>query len=185
MSGDLDQLLAVEHPTAGGGDEGIRIMGLGLAGRRDEAITFVETVRERLRLPAFQVWGRYLMAWLRRDVDEMLAHMRELGTYKVQNDPEAIFLQGWMACDVGQYEIGLEYVQRAVARGYSAAPTLASSRHFDALRGSPVFMSTLADAEAGRRHALVAFREAGGSRLLGRGGGAQSKSPGAISPDQP
>jgi hypothetical protein len=98
----------------------------------------------------------------------MLKRMRNLGAYKVQNDPEAIFLQGWMACDVGQYEVGLEYLRRAVARGYSAAPTLANSRHFDALRPSPVFMATLADAEAGRRHALVAFREAGGERLLGR-----------------
>jgi serine/threonine protein kinase/tetratricopeptide (TPR) repeat protein len=168
MAGDLDQLLAVEHPTSGGGDEGIRIMGLGLAGRREEALAFVDTVRERLRLPAFQVWGEYLIAWLQRDIDAMLKRMRNLGAYKVQNDPEAIFLQGWMACDVGQYEVGLEYLRRAVARGYSAAPTLANSRHFDALRPSPVFMATLADAEAGRRHALVAFREAGGERLLGR-----------------
>jgi hypothetical protein len=134
-------------------------------------MTFMETLREQLRLPAFQVWGRYLMAWLRRDVDEMLLHMRNLGAYKVQNDPEAIFLQGWMACDVGQYDVGLEYLQRAVARGYSAAPTLADSRHFDPLRSSPLFMSTQADAEAGRRHAVVAFREAGGERLLGRAAG--------------
>jgi hypothetical protein len=168
MTVDIAALLAVEHPTSGGGDEGIRIMGLGLAGQHEQALAFIETVRERLRLPAFQVWGRYLQAWLERDNEQMLAHMRNLGTYKVQNDPEAIFLQGWMACEAGLHDVGLEYLQRAVARGYSAAPTLTRSPHFDTLRSSPVFVSVLADAEAGRRHALVAFREAGGERLLGR-----------------
>jgi serine/threonine protein kinase/tetratricopeptide (TPR) repeat protein len=168
MTGDIAHLLAVEHPTSGGGDEGIRVMGLGLAGRREEALAFIETVRERTRLPAFQVWGRYLQAWLERDTAQMLVHMRNLGTYKVQNDPEAIFVQGWIACEAQLYDVGLEYLQRAVARGYSAAPTLTRSPHFDPLRSSPVFVSVLADAEAGRRHALVAFREAGGERLLGR-----------------
>ena len=61
---------------------------------------------------------------------------------------------------------GLPYLRRAVAKGYFAAPTLANSRHFDALRSNPEFQTLLAEAEAGRQEALAAFRDAGGDRLL-------------------
>jgi hypothetical protein len=54
-----------------------------------------------------------------------------------------------------------------VAKGYFVSPTLASRRQFDALRGDPAFQTLLEEAEAGRRRALAAFREAGGARLLG------------------
>ena len=54
----------------------------------------------------------------------------------------------------------------------SSAPTLADSRHFDALRDNPVFQAVLAEAEAGRQRALAAFRDAGGDRLLLAGDGA-------------
>ena len=38
MTGDIDRLLRAESPPTGGGaDEGIRVIGLGLAGRRDDA----------------------------------------------------------------------------------------------------------------------------------------------------
>jgi hypothetical protein len=63
---------------------------------------------------------------------------------------------------------GLEYMQRAVARGYFPASTFALWPQFDALREVPAFQTLVADAEAGRQSALAAFREAGGERLLGR-----------------
>ena len=63
---------------------------------------------------------------------------------------------------------GLEYLQRAVARGYFAVPTLTGWPQFDALRDVPAFQAMLADAEAGRQRALAAFREAGGELLLAR-----------------
>ena len=93
--------------------------------------------------------------------------MSALSTLKIQDDPEAIFQEGWLLCDVGEHEQGLAYLQRAVAKGYFVAPTLAGSRQFDALRNDPAFQALLADAEAGRQQALAAFREAGGERLLG------------------
>jgi TolB-like protein len=34
------------------------------------------------------------------------------------------------------------------------------------LRGEPVFQALLANAEAGRQHALAAFRDAGGNKLF-------------------
>jgi hypothetical protein len=72
-----------------------------------------------------------------------------------------------MFCDIGDYELGLDYLQRAVANGYFASTTLSNSRQFDKLRDQPPFKKLLADAETGRQRALTAFREAGGDRLLG------------------
>ena len=73
-----------------------------------------------------------------------------------------------MRCDVGQLELGLDHLRRAVAKGYSVAPTLATAPAFDGLRGDPAFQAVLAEAEAGREQALRDFREHGGERLLGR-----------------
>jgi non-specific serine/threonine protein kinase len=169
MTDDLDRLLAVEPPAgAGSGDEGIRIMGLGLGGRRDEARQRLLAMRQSIRLPAFEQWTEYLMAWLDRRPSDMHVKLERLKTLKIQQDPEAIFLEGWLQCEVGAHESGLENLQRAVAKGYYAAPTLERSRHFDALRSHPAFRAALAQAEAGRQRALTAFLDAGGERLLGR-----------------
>ena len=73
-----------------------------------------------------------------------------------------------MFCDVGEHQRGLEYLQRAVARGYFPATTLTEWPQFHALRSNPAFQALLADAEAGRERARAAFREAGGERLLAR-----------------
>ena len=109
----------------------------------------------------------YLSAWLERRPDDMVVDEAQFGRLKIQDDPEAIFREGWMLCDVGEHEQGLRRLQRAVARGYFVAPTLAASRHFDPLRHNPQFQALVAEAEAGRQAALTAFREAGGERLLG------------------
>jgi eukaryotic-like serine/threonine-protein kinase len=166
MSGDLEQLLAAEQ-TRGGGDEGIRIMALGLAGRRADARALLVEARTRLQLPAFQAWADYLLAWLERRPEDMREHRLRFSALKIQDDPEAMFLQAWLACDAGAFDTGMAHLQRAVAKGYSPAPTLARSPQFDAVRSSAAFATMLADAEAGRRRALVAFRGAGGERLLG------------------
>jgi Tfp pilus assembly protein PilF len=83
-------------------------------------------------------------------------------------DPEAMFQEGWMLCDAGEPERGLVQLKRAVAKGYTVAPTLARSASFDALRDHAGFRELLEEAEAGRQQALAAFREHGGERLLGR-----------------
>ncbi len=169
MTDDLERLLTVElPPAAGSGDEGIRVMGLALGGRRDEARQRLIAMRQSIRLPAFEQWTDYLMAWLDRRPSEMQVKLDRLKTLKIQQDPEAIFLEGWLQCEVGAHESGLENLQRAVAKGYYAAPTLVRSRHFDALRALPAFRAVLAQADAGRQRALTAFLDAGGERLVGR-----------------
>ena len=169
MTGDINRLLAV-RPTRidPGADEGIRVIGLGLAGRRDEARRALVDMSQKKRIPLFQSWCEYLMSWLDRRAADKFGGIPTLRGLKIQDDPEAIFLEGWLLCDVGEHERGLGHLQRAVAKGYFVAPTLAGSRQFDALRSFPAFQTLLAEAEAGRRQALAAFREAGGEPLLGR-----------------
>jgi len=82
-------------------------------------------------------------------------------------DPEANFLEGWMLCDVGEHKRGLEFIQRAVARGYFVSPTLSRSPQFAPLQTTPAFVALLEEAEAGRQQSFTKFKEAGGERLLG------------------
>ena len=175
MTGDIERLLASKRSRTGvGGDEMIRVIGLGLAGRREEARHMLtDLVDGRLaerasRIPAFRSWTGALMAWLEGRPADMVARVEELGALKILDDPEAIFQMGWLLCDVGEGEQGLATLRRAVTSGYFVAPTLAGSRSFDSLREQPDFKELLAEAEAGRKRALDAFEEAGGRRLLGQ-----------------
>jgi serine/threonine protein kinase/tetratricopeptide (TPR) repeat protein len=169
MAGDIDRVAAMGPPrVVAGADDGIRIMALGLSGRREDARQSLLAMRGLERIPAFDTWGEFLMAWLDRRSEDMLAGMVALEGLKIQDDPEAMFTEGWLLCDVGEYERGLAWLRRAIDRGYFVAPTLSRSRQFDALRNDPAFDAMLAEAIAGREQALAAFRDAGGERLLGR-----------------
>ncbi len=168
LTGDIESLLAITPPRIiAGADDGIRVIGLGLAGRRDEAHAKLLQMRTASRIPLFEAWIEYLTAWLDRRLDEMARRATMAGTLKINDDPEAIFQEGWMLCDVGEYEAGLSRLQRAVAKGYYASPTLGARPQFDALRGTTPFRLLVEEAEAGRQRARAAFREAGGDRLLG------------------
>jgi len=168
MTGDIDRLLQFERaPLLVGADDGIRVIGLGLAGRRDDARRMLLEMVQMSKIPAFQAWTTYLLAWLERRVPDMIAARASFSPLRIMDDPEAIFQEGWLLCDVGEYERGLEYLQRAVLRGYSVMPTLSRSPQFEAVRHEPAFQAVLTAAESGRLQALSAFRDAGGERLLG------------------
>ncbi len=167
LAGEIDRMLAEKPPAIiAGADDGIRVVGLGLAGRRDEAMTLLETMRHRSRIPTFVLWTDRLASWLVDRRIEMLG-VSMIPGLKIRDDPEAIFQEGWMLCDVGDYEQGMFCLELAVSKGYLAAPTLARSPQFDALRGKPRFGEVLAEAKAGRERALTAFRTSGGEALLG------------------
>ena len=168
MTGDLERLLAVERPLAvPGGDQVIRVIGLGLAGRRDQARQALLDVREATRIAAFRSWTDFLLAWLERRPADMLVSRSALGALEIMDDPEAIFQEGWLFCDVGEHERALDLLRRAVAKGYFVASTLSESRHFDPLRTHAAFQQLLAESIAGREQALAAFRGSGGERILG------------------
>ena len=165
---EFERLFAIPLPSLDAGtDNGIRVIALGLAGRIDEARDRLLDMGELSTLPAFQMWFHHLLTWLDRRGEELLTGLSTLGPLKIQDDPEAIFQEGWLLCDVGEHQAGLAYLQRAVAKGYYVAPTLTRARQFDPLRGDPAFQTLLADATAGHERALAAFRDAGGAKLLG------------------
>ncbi len=168
MAGDIDRLSSVPAPRViAGADDGIRVIGLGLAGRREEARQKLLEMQQASRIPIFETWMEYLTAWLDRRNADMLSRLLGFGALKIHEDPEAIFQQGWLLCDVGEYETGLAYLRRAVTKGYFASPTLATRPQFDALRQEPEFTALLGEAEAGRARSLAAFRAARGERLMG------------------
>ena len=168
MTGDIDRLLAVVPPRViAGADDGIRVIGLGLAGRREEARRKLFEMRQASRIPLFQAWIEYLTAWLDRRAEEMIDRGTEFGGFNIRKDPEGMFQEGWLLCDVGDFESGLGYLRRAVSKGYFVAPTLSSRPQFDPLRNVPAFREMLEEAETGRQRALAAFHEAGGDRLIG------------------
>jgi serine/threonine protein kinase len=160
---DVRALLA-----AGGGDYGLRVIGLGLAGRHDEARVALVEMREAVRIDVFENWMEFLSAWLDRRPDEMLAHLSRLSSLKIQEDPEAMFQEAWLLADAGAPDHALPLLQRAVAKGYAVAPALKNSPHFDSLRRDPAFQALVADAEARRAHARETFARERGDRLLGR-----------------
>ncbi len=168
MTGEVERLLAIAPPlVVAGADDGIRVIALGLAGRRDEARRMLLDMRRASHIPAFQAWTAYLMSWLERRGADMVVD-ESLGRLKIEEDPEAIFQRGWLLCDIAEYGRAIDCLRRAVAKGYFVAPTLAGRPQFDDLRRDPGFQVVLAEAEAGRLEALAAFRDAGGDRLLGR-----------------
>jgi hypothetical protein len=167
LAGEIDRLVNARGAVvSGGGDYGLRAIGLGLSGRRDEARAALDEMRDATRIDILQSWIGFLTAWLDRRPADMTTRLEPFRGHKIQDDPEAMFQEGWLYCDAGGYDEALPYLQRAVAKGYAVAPTLANSRHFDPLRETPAFQALLAEAEAARQRAHEAFKVAGGERLL-------------------
>jgi hypothetical protein len=172
MTGELDRLLAVEHPSGAAlGVNVIRAIGLGLAGRREDSRRMLVEARQAVRLPAFRAWAETLVAWIDRRPADMLSSLATLRAFRIVEDPEHIFQQGWLLCEVGEHQRGLEYLRRAVARGFFAATTLQIRPEFAALRSERAFHEVLAQAEdAGQRSALSANPAASGSSDRGERG---------------
>jgi non-specific serine/threonine protein kinase len=169
MTADIHRLLALGQPARPNDhDAVIRAIGLGLAGRRDEARRALAETRAAVQVPVMLSYADTLAHWLERRADDMLADVSGLSELRIMEDPEAIFQIGWLLCDVGALERGFDGVRRAVEKGYAVAPTLQASPAFDALRHEPAFQQLVARAEADRQRALAAFRDDGGERLLGR-----------------
>jgi TolB-like protein/predicted Ser/Thr protein kinase len=168
MAGDIDVLLGIEPARIiAGADDGIRVIGLGLAGRRAEARDKLDEMRHASRIPLFDAWIDYLMAWIEKRGEEMTRLTAMFSGMKINDDPEAIFQEGWLLCDIGEHEAGLSRLQRAVAKGYFVSPTLSTRPQFDSLRDDARFQAVLEAAKAGRQRALASFRTNGGPRLLG------------------
>ena len=166
LAGDVDRLLNTPRT-----EQAMRLIALGLAGRRDEAReAFAEYGKSTAGQSVWQswvAWTAWLQAWVEDRHEYMRVHAAALEGFDLLPDPEGEFLQGWLQCDIGENDAALVQLQRAVSGGYYAAPTLERDHHFDPLRSRPEFQALLANAQAHRQRALEAFRAAGGERLLG------------------
>src|SRR5262249_13199635 len=137
---EIDLLLSLEEGARmASGNDGIRVIGLGFAGRLDEARQMLATMRGQMHTRAFEAWMNHLSAWLDRRVDDMVSSVSAMTPLKIFDDPEAIFQEGWFFCDAGEHQRGLDFLQRAVARGYFVSPTLKIWPQFDALRETDAF----------------------------------------------
>lgn len=112
------------------------------------------------------MWADYLGAWLDRRPAAMVFDSSVYNTLTVSEDPEAVFQEGWLLCDAGDYERGLDCLQRAVGKGYFPTHALGRS-HFDPIRSTFEFQEVLSQALDGRDRALDTFRESGGDTILG------------------
>jgi tetratricopeptide (TPR) repeat protein len=168
LKGDLEKLLSLReakgHET---GEDLNHVVALGMTGRRDEARAVLRILRHGTEVSAFRVWADFMEAWLDRDPGAMWNHRSSLGAVAILEDPEAIFQEGFLFCDAGDKDRGLDTVRRAVRRGYFVADTLARSPAFERVREDPVFQELFSEAVAGRRRALQAFQAHGGEKLLG------------------
>jgi hypothetical protein len=168
MTVDVDRMLSYDAPpSAMGNDSVVRVIGLGFAGRRQEALELLARTHKAAEVEAFRSYAAALEAWLEGRGDVLVANSARLASLKIMEDPEALFQIGWMLCDVGETGPGLDLVRRAVDKSYAAATTLEIARSFDALRGHPAFEAVLGRARADRELGLADFRAYGGERLLG------------------
>ncbi len=169
MAGDVERLLEIPRPlVVAGADDGMRVIALGFAGRREAARLAADEMRRIPRIPAFRAWSEALFAWVERRLDDVLAHLATLRGLKIQDDPEALFLEAWLLCDLGDHDEGARLIERAVAKGYCPSQLLRNRPEFEALRRRAAFQAVLAEADANRLRGREVFREAGGERLLGQ-----------------
>ncbi len=97
------------------------------------------------------------------EADAKLRRVRDLGV----RDPEAIFFLARTAARAGAVELGLEFLEAMIERGFYPLEGLARDTWFDSLRKEPRFQTALERAREGQREAAAAFREAGGAEVLG------------------
>ena len=153
MTGDIDRLLAV---TASADRRGRR--------RRDPrhrprprrtprrgAPALLEMRQTHRAFPSLQSWTEYLDGLARPSPGGHARPPIASRRAEDQDDPEAIFQEGWLLCDVGEHERGLGHLRRAVDKGYFVAPTLSGSRQFDALRNDPASRRCWRKPKASRR----------------------------------
>ena len=81
-------------------------------------------------------------------------------------DPEGLFYLTCLSARVGEVEGALALFERVVAGGFSCFPSFARDSWLDGLRGQAEFRRLLSVAEARHRESVVAFRDAGGERVL-------------------
>jgi serine/threonine protein kinase/tetratricopeptide (TPR) repeat protein len=92
------------------------------------------------------------------------------------HDPEGRLFCVRNLVRVGEFDAGLDELQRIVERGFHCDTALRTDPWLDPVRDRPRFQETLARATDGRNKALRAYEQAGGGSFLGPGLTARAES---------
>ncbi len=97
------------------------------------------------------------------DADRLLRDIYERGV----RDPDMLFFFARVLSRAGVIELALDIVEAMVDRGWYSTEALERDSWLEPLRSEARFQAALERAHEGRRQAAIAFREAGGEKLLG------------------
>jgi len=159
--GDFDRLIELK----GGEGTTARAFALLATGRREEALAAWDRVAATydLQSPAVREWIEPVRDFLTLSEASRSAVYKNLdGAF----DPEEIFFVGTQAARLGMPE-ATEILGRAVDGGYPCWDALVRHPWITPIKQQPGFADVVRRAELARQRAEAAFREAGGTTLLG------------------
>jgi tetratricopeptide (TPR) repeat protein len=159
--GEMDRLVT---ETVDAGDFQLRVLALEALGRRDEALRSLKALPTTSLTPVFAAMRTSLIALFEGTPEAANAFASMVSKH---TDPEAFFMYATVQAHFGDAERAQRRLTNAVDGGFTVPQALRDHPWFGALRDAPGFAGLVERAEEGRRHALVAFREAGGEALLG------------------
>jgi tetratricopeptide (TPR) repeat protein len=160
-TGDLELVL---RDPAEAFDFEVRAMALHALGRSAEALELLREVETRPLPTVLLLVARALIALFSgRPEAVTLLH----DALAVHDDPEALFLYGSCQAQLGDDDGAVASLRRAIEGGYHFPQALVSGAWLSGLRHKGRLDALVERAEAGRREAQAAFRDAGGESLLG------------------
>ena len=169
MLGRNDEALAAVDPDRDFGDAAFIYESMG---RLDEAVAVFEDRGRRLTSAGggntsfgFRIFAAFRAAIEQRH-DDTLAIFTELANFR---DPEGLYYMGRAVAHVGEHDLAIENISKAVDQGFFCYPFYVRDSWLDPLRGDARFIDTLRRAEALWRNAQRAFDEHPGSRVLSVG----------------
>jgi TolB-like protein len=160
-TGDLELVL---RDPGEGFDFEVRAMALHALGRSAEALELLRAAETRPLPPVLLLVARALIALFSgRPEAVTLLH----DALAVHDDPEALFLYGSCQAQLGDDDSAVASLRLAIEGGYHFPQALVSGAWLAGLRRNGRLDELVERAEAGRRQAQAAFRDAGGESLLG------------------
>jgi len=133
-------------------------------GRQDEAIVMLREMESKVspRMISFlRVSRSYIEG---RAADSLVLLKQATANF---GDPEAFYYAGRHFAHLGEIDLAIASLARAVDGGYFCYPVLANDIWLESLRGQPAFEDIVQRAGDRHRTALKAFLDAEGDRLLG------------------
>jgi hypothetical protein len=159
--GDMERVLA---ETSDAGDSELRTMALEALGRPDEARGSLHGSPITAQVPVFAAILRALAGLVDRSPTAADAFAELASTH---SDPEALFMYGACQARVGDAVRALPTLVASVEGGFTVPEALRGHPWLAPLRDWAAFGPLVERADAARREAEEAFREAGGPSLLG------------------